>query len=224
MREGTDRRRLLIVLGDFNDFDPAVSDVENNITRTHTLKTIRGVGAFSEEDDLANVATRLPKSKRYTIRTEPPNHLPGAPAQRSLTDHILVSQPLLSALRVVEVFEETPGELEDGGAKKEGTGASDHIPLKATLAWDKLDIFRRGDTDDNAKVDTADGVHILLHLFARLPLDCLDSADTNDDGRLQVTDAVFLLNRVHLQGAPLPAPGSPIPGVDPTLDTLDCSR
>jgi len=224
VREGTEKGRLLIVLGDFNDFDPAVSDVENNITRTHALKTIRGVGAFSETDDLANVATRLPKSQRYTIRTEPPDHLPGAPAQRSLTDHILVSRPLLPALRVVEIFDEAAAEPEDGGATRDEMGASDHLPLKATLDWDKLDIFRRGDTDDDSRVDTADGVHILLHLFARLPLDCLDSADANDDGHLQVTDVVFLLNRVHLQGTPLPAPGSPIPGADPTLDTLDCSR
>ena len=50
---------------------------------------------------------------------------------------------------------------------------------------------------------------------------CQDAADGNDDGRLDVADAIFVLDHLFGGGAPLPPP-FPEPGVDPTVDGLGC--
>lgn len=64
-------------------------------------------------------------------------------------------------------------------------------------------------------------MHILGALFrGESTVDCPDAADANDDGALNLTDAVAIL--VHLfAGAPAPpAPGALACGTDPTLDDL----
>ena len=53
------------------------------------------------------------------------------------------------------------------------------------------------------------------------PFDCEDSADVNDDGGLNLTDAVYLLNHLFRGQTEPPAP-FPEAGVDPTEDELDC--
>jgi hypothetical protein len=50
---------------------------------------------------------------------------------------------------------------------------------------------------------------------------CADVADTNDDGGVTLTDAVYLLNFLFLGGPRLPAP-FPEAGQDPTVDTVVC--
>ena len=49
----------------------------------------------------------------------------------------------------------------------------------------------------------------------------LDAADTDDNGALEITDAVYLLSFLFLGG---PAPEQPFPscGPDPTIDDLTC--
>lgn len=85
--------------------------------------------------------------------------------------------------------------------------------------------FLRGDVDASGVIDVTDATGILRHLFPfRGPtrrLDCLDAADTNDDGRVNISDAVYLL--IHLF-AGTSAPPAPYPrcGVDPTEDSLGC--
>ena len=86
-----------------------------------------------------------------------------------------------------------------------------------------LDVtFRRGDVNADGKLDIADAIFLLGHLFAggAVPV-CQDSADANDDGKLDIADAITILG--HLFGG---APSLPPPfedcGVDPTDDDLDC--
>ena len=55
------------------------------------------------------------------------------------------------------------------------------------------------------------------------PPDCLDAADSNDDGRFDISDAVFLYNYVILAGPPPPLPGPTTCGPDPTPDPLSSS-
>ena len=52
---------------------------------------------------------------------------------------------------------------------------------------------------------------------------CLDAADTDDDGKLQITDAVYALNHLFSGGA---TPREPFAecGPDPATDELDCEQ
>ena len=59
------------------------------------------------------------------------------------------------------------------------------------------------------------------YLFARATAPpCRKSADTNDDGVLNVSDAVGVL--IHLFASNRPLPGPTDCGVDPTADALGC--
>ncbi len=51
---------------------------------------------------------------------------------------------------------------------------------------------------------------------------CFDAADANDDGRVNIADAVTLLSFLFDGGSTLPAP-YPDSGFDPTQDSLSCS-
>jgi len=83
--------------------------------------------------------------------------------------------------------------------------------------------FRRGDANSDGRNDISDAVRTLLWLFADVPpLDCADAADTDDNGRVELTDAVALLDFFFRASAPPPAPGTSC-GEDPTEDPLDCA-
>ncbi|MDG1455034.1 MAG: hypothetical protein P8R38_02400, partial [Planctomycetota bacterium] len=51
---------------------------------------------------------------------------------------------------------------------------------------------------------------------------CEDAVDTNDDGALNLTDAITLLTTLFVLGDPLPVPFGEC-GLDPTVDSLTCS-
>ncbi|MEM7230557.1 MAG: right-handed parallel beta-helix repeat-containing protein, partial [Planctomycetota bacterium] len=55
--------------------------------------------------------------------------------------------------------------------------------------------FVRGDTNGDGLGDISDPVALLLHLFAgREPPSCMKSADANDSGVLDLSDAIYFLN------------------------------
>jgi hypothetical protein len=45
--------------------------------------------------------------------------------------------------------------------------------------------------------------------------------DTNDDGKVDLTDAIYTLRFLFNGGEPIPEP-YPAPGVDPSSDELPC--
>ena len=53
-------------------------------------------------------------------------------------------------------------------------------------------------------------------------LGCLDAADANDDGALNIADPIRLLGYLFAHGAVLPAPFDTL-GFDPTGDALECA-
>lgn len=76
--------------------------------------------------------------------------------------------------------------------------------------------FVRGDFEQNGKIDLGDPVGILFELFVTgLCAPCLDAGDADDDGLLQLTDAIYLLSYLFLGGLPPRAP-FPEAGLDPT--------
>ena len=88
------------------------------------------------------------------------------------------------------------------------------------LGADERTLFLRGDADNNLVVDSDDVRAVLNYLFAGGALDCLDAADADDNGQIQLVDAIAILNFIN-NGTPLPAPFGAC-GSDPTFDWLGC--
>ncbi len=85
--------------------------------------------------------------------------------------------------------------------------------------------FLRGDTNSDGVVEgIPDAVMVLSGLFdPDVQLNCLEAADLNDDGMVDLADPIFLLNWKFGGG---PGPSGPYPncGLDPTPDSLDCAQ
>ncbi len=84
--------------------------------------------------------------------------------------------------------------------------------------------FVRGDANGDERVDLSDAVATLNYLFqgGEKPA-CLDAADSDDSGDLQITDAIFHLGVLFLGRGPFPAPHLEC-GRDPTRDALGCRQ
>lgn len=85
------------------------------------------------------------------------------------------------------------------------------------------DYFVRGDVDQGRVVRLSDAVRIFNFLFRgqRIVIDCLEGADVNDDGRIDISDPVYLV-RFLVQGGPMPLPPFSYCDRDPTADSLGC--
>ena len=82
-------------------------------------------------------------------------------------------------------------------------------------------IFVRGDADGNSTVDASDILFILEMLFRNgPPTKCFDSADVNDDGFIDISDAFRLVLLLTGDQKVLEFPYKP----DPTPDSLDCDE
>ena len=82
--------------------------------------------------------------------------------------------------------------------------------------------FVRGAVNGDGEVDIGDPITILLHLFAGEKLSCLEAADADDGGALDLADALRVLDYLFLDASPLPAPAGAC-GADPTPDGLGCA-
>ncbi len=105
-------------------------------------------------------------------------------------------------------------------------------------------VFYRGDCNfsggpEGLALDISDAAYITRFLFfppaTTVDPPCLDACDCNDDGRIDLADTLCTLDYLFRGGgSPLPpgpglepiVPGEPLvptpPGIDPTLDILDC--
>ncbi len=93
------------------------------------------------------------------------------------------------------------------------------LPVTKIKAAEK---FIRGDVDRNRVINIVDPVTTLNYLFRRgTELDCLDAADSNDDGRVNINDVVYTLNYLFRRG---PRPPEPFlnESYDLTRDDLRC--
>ena len=84
--------------------------------------------------------------------------------------------------------------------------------------------FLRGDANADGVVSIADALTIRRWLFSCLaaPPPCGDAADVDDDGDINISDTIRLINYIHLGG---PAPSAPWaePGPDPSDDDVPCA-
>ena len=82
--------------------------------------------------------------------------------------------------------------------------------------------FRRGDANQDGKMDLSDAVYVVERLFiVQDPIPCGDSADATDDGVLDVTDVIKITAYLFLGFEPPPPPFAEC-GLDPTEDGLGC--
>jgi len=67
---------------------------------------------------------------------------------------------------------------------------------------------------------------VVSYLFApewyKFTPKCLEACDANDDGRVDLADALTILKYLFKFGADLAEPFNTSPGVDPTPDHLGC--
>ncbi len=84
------------------------------------------------------------------------------------------------------------------------------------------DFFVRGDVDFDGAIQINDAQLILGLVVQGTAVPCNDSADTNDDGHLDISDPIFLLQYLFQSGSPLPPSPFPDAGIDPTGDAIDC--
>ena len=90
---------------------------------------------------------------------------------------------------------------------------------RAVRAATEARRFVRGDANLDGGTDVGDIVPIIEYVFLTGPLECRDAADANDDGRLNLTDAIELVIFLFRGGS---RPASPYPdaGLDLTPDGL----
>ncbi|MBI4603979.1 MAG: hypothetical protein HY721_18645 [Planctomycetes bacterium] len=85
--------------------------------------------------------------------------------------------------------------------------------------------FRRGNANDDAKVNIADPIWIINELVRKGPkTKCQDAADANDDGLMDLSDAMYLIQWRFLGGPPPAPPFADGCGADPTPDALVCPQ
>ena len=85
-------------------------------------------------------------------------------------------------------------------------------------------VFLRGDVNGDGVISEADAARMMDWVFGLAPApDCLDAADLNDDGYVNITDSTQLLNYISTPGSPPPSPPFPVAGVDTSPDTLSCN-
>ncbi|MBI4606789.1 MAG: hypothetical protein HY721_32900 [Planctomycetes bacterium] len=93
--------------------------------------------------------------------------------------------------------------------------------IRGNAKGDPVDV-----RDPTSSVDIADGMFLLRFLFqAGAVPPCLDGADANDDGRVNLLDPIWVFQ--YLVGNPRVGPALPVPsselGADPTSDGLGCT-
>jgi len=92
------------------------------------------------------------------------------------------------------------------------------------VAWGQEADFVRGDVNVDGKLNVADAVANARYVLGGgFPLGCQDAADANDDGRLDLSDAFYILQFLFAEGPAIPAPAGSC-GPDPTLDALSCEK
>lgn len=96
--------------------------------------------------------------------------------------------------------------------------------LFAGVEENPVTAFIRGDANMDSRVNIADPIAIVQAISGHVVpgmLQCPDAADADDNGGVNLTDAIYLLNFLFL-GGPAPPHPFPAPGVETGPDDLAC--
>ena len=83
--------------------------------------------------------------------------------------------------------------------------------------------FKRGDANLDERLNIADAISVLGHIYNNKKIKCSDAADANDNGKIETADAISILSRIFNKGPWLPFPNI-TPSFDPTEDDLTCGE
>lgn len=93
----------IIVMGDFNDYDAEIKDINNNIPTSRVLDIIKGT--YLGEYELYNMASRITQHDRYSDWWDSDNNCNTASQKDySLIDHILVSNKIQEHVHNVFIY------------------------------------------------------------------------------------------------------------------------
>jgi hypothetical protein len=114
--------------------------------------------------------------------------------------------PLDQAPLLIDAVAFGPQEPDVAWARAEcGSGWSSRLPTPS--AHNAPALVARGDVNVDERLDLADPVSLLGHLFRGVPAACPAAGEVNGDGKIDLTDAVVLLIGLF-QGGPAPAGGA----------------
>lgn len=82
--------------------------------------------------------------------------------------------------------------------------------------------FVRGDINGSGSITMPDPLAILTYAFGSTSPNCLDAGDVDDNGRVNIADAILLFNYLLVPGSSTPAAPFPDCGADITDDEVSC--
>lgn len=82
--------------------------------------------------------------------------------------------------------------------------------------------FRRGDMDHNCMFEITDPITMLSHLWLGFPIYCQDAFDVNDNGLMDIGDAIYSFQFQFTGESPAPLEPFHECGQDLTPDDLGC--
>ncbi len=116
----------IMVIGDFNDYDGVVGDVNGNQPVSRVLEILKGnMGEYAGFYELYPVSEEVPVEERYTNWWDPDNNCVSTMNEMSMIDHILVDRWLRDKIVRVEIPHLYPEYC--------GTYDSDHYPVVVTF-------------------------------------------------------------------------------------------
>jgi len=119
-------------------------------------------------------------------------------------------------------------DLNDDTNKIPPTGTGNPCPVNEVLSITFAAVegaeFQRGDVDGNGERNVTDAVLVIQVILMNLPsrYNCEDALDANDDGKLNIADALPILFYLFQRGDPLPDPFLSC-GRDTSADGLTCA-
>lgn len=106
----------------------------------------------------------------------------------------------------------------------QAVGLSEPAAVMLPLLARREDVFIRGDSNMDGRLDISDAIYVLAYRYTGGPWPvCMDAADANDDGRVDLSDPIFFLSYLFHRRIQLPQPGAGA-GIDLSNDGLGCLR
>ena len=194
-------------------FQPSPNNVSTGPANLVHARLVLG-GVRAEIGDywrLVYAARRHNLDVTYWVELAPPLRIPGIDAPVRVVEVLAPEPPRRAEARVRYLgatLEELTGALVTSYSRAETVAASEVR-------------FRRGDVDGDGSLTVRDAIALLDYLFQKgVRPSCLESADTNDDDRVAVTDAIVLVRHLFGEREPLPPPSEC--GVDPGEARVTC--
>jgi len=119
----------VIMIGDFNDYDSEVLDINNNIPNSKVLDTLKGLyGKYQNKYTLSSVAETIKKNERFSDWWDSDNNCSTSSIKDySMIDHILVTNTIKKYISNTFIYH--------GYKEYCGKYNSDHYPLVIDLIF-----------------------------------------------------------------------------------------